>query len=514
MAAHTTTKSERLPLTGAPIRQRPRQTSSSARWTQKLALVACGLTAAVLVSIHFPQSTWTAIEDHPTDSAMTLHATTAFCDTTAQSSGYIQLPKKKDGHLFYWFFESRGNPATDPLVLWLQGGPGASSMMALLTENGPCMIAADGVSTVPNPTSWTRHANVIWLDQPVGTGFSYGAKHDLDHTSVDAGANVVDFLQGWLKKHPKFAQHPFFVTGESFGGHYVPAVATALLLEPKHGDVKINLQGIAIGNGFTNPLTQMRYQPDLLQDNAYGKVIFNDADLAAYKQNVSLILGLTEQCYANDTLACTQATAMWTTGILAPLVTIGKVNQYDLRKAATPPTLLSLAAMRRHTSGTEPPLPQAAMQNIENDVTRAFLNNPSIQSRLHIVHNKHTRPWTDLSQDVFGAFMGDMFRNYEGYVRELLERGVRVLIYAGDADLVCNWKGNQAWTNELSWSGQTAFQAALQTNFTVEGVTKGVLQAAKNLAFLRLFDAGHMVPEDQPEAALAMINRFLTNSPL
>ncbi|ETK76109.1 hypothetical protein L915_17395, partial [Phytophthora nicotianae] len=103
-----------------------------------------------------------------------------FCGLTTQDSGYIKLPNKVDDHYFYWYFESRSQPSTDPLVLWLTGGPGCSSMMALLTENGPCHVLPD-LSTKRNPYSWTNESNVVWLDQPTTVGFTYGDERDADN---------------------------------------------------------------------------------------------------------------------------------------------------------------------------------------------------------------------------------------------------------------------------------------------------------------------------------------------
>ncbi|RHY70879.1 hypothetical protein DYB30_014207 [Aphanomyces astaci] len=429
-----------------------------------------------------------------------------FCDSTAQSSGYIKLPNKEDGHYFYWFFESRSSPDTDPLVLWLTGGPGGSSLLALLTENGPCTIADDDIPTVTNPYAWTTNANVIWVDQPIGTGFSYGTPQDADHNSTQVGENMYFFLQSWLKKHPKFARHRFFITGESYAGHYIPAVATALLkTPPATDDIPIQLEGVAIGNGLTSSLIQMQHQDDLIQDNAYGKILLNDTEFAEYNHNVSTIVKLIEECYAatsNDS-ACIQATLLWLPTIIQPLLTISKVNQYDLRESTdsaldTPSTDNDLFS-------------KEALKNIGNSHARNFLNNRHVQLKLNI---PNYLPWTELVEVVFGRFAGDFFQNREADVAYLLEHDIRVLIYAGDADLVCNWKGNRAWTNALQWSGRHAFTAATEHPFVVRGVVKGSLQSARNFAFLRVFDAGHMVPENQPEASLAMLNRFLANLPL
>ncbi|GAB9477760.1 Serine carboxypeptidase 47, partial [Globisporangium polare] len=183
------------------------------------------------------------------------------CGDTKNEAGYIKLANKKDGHYFYWFFESKSaDPSNDPLVIWLTGGPGGSSMIALMNENGPCTVNSD-LSTKHNAYSWNSQANMIWLDQPIGVGYSYGAPQDADFNGTDVGENLYWFLQGFIEKHPEFDNRAFFLTGESYAGHYIPAGAHYLMEQnelgsKQPGSKKINLQGIAIGNGWVNPVVQ------------------------------------------------------------------------------------------------------------------------------------------------------------------------------------------------------------------------------------------------------------------
>jgi cathepsin A (carboxypeptidase C) len=96
-------------------------------------------------------------------------------------------------------------------------------------------------------------------------------------------------------------------------------------------------------------------------------------------------------------------------------------------------------------------------------------------------------------------------------IASLLNNGTRVLIYAGDVDFICCWLGNQAWTLGLDWNGASGFQSAPFSNWTVTGAAAGQVRSYENFAFLRVFNAGHMVPSDQPAAALAMVKNFLAN---
>jgi hypothetical protein len=133
------------------------------------------------------------------------------CDSSSKSySGYLDI--SDDAHLFYWFFESRSaSPEKDPLVLWLNGGPGCSSTTGLLFELGPCRIADEGKNTTYNPYSWTESANVIFLDSPVQVGYSYGSK--TVSNSQDTAEDVYSFLQLFYEKFPKFKDVDFHISG-------------------------------------------------------------------------------------------------------------------------------------------------------------------------------------------------------------------------------------------------------------------------------------------------------------
>ncbi|KAK6021773.1 serine carboxypeptidase [Ostertagia ostertagi] len=94
--------------------------------------------------------------------------------TFRQFSGYLTAPLYPNNHLFYWFMESQNDPVNDPVVLWLNGGPGCSSLGGLLEELGPFHNNNDnGTTLFENVYSWNKMANVLFLEAPVGVGFSY-----------------------------------------------------------------------------------------------------------------------------------------------------------------------------------------------------------------------------------------------------------------------------------------------------------------------------------------------------
>lgn len=156
------------------------------------------------------------------------------CDASSKSiSGYMDIKgskydeKGENKHLFFWMFEKR-NQTEDlqqpqpqqqeeiPFVVWLTGGPGCSSTLALLTENGPCKVNPDGKTTTVNPNSWTEAAHVLWLDQPAGVGYSYGDENDSGEEMVSEDAYF--FLQAFFQTHPEYAKAPLYIVGESYAG--------------------------------------------------------------------------------------------------------------------------------------------------------------------------------------------------------------------------------------------------------------------------------------------------------
>jgi len=135
--------------------------------------------------------------------------------------GFIPIGNDGDD-IFYWYFPARENPETAPLVLWLTGGPGCSSELAIFYENGPMKL--DGAKIITNPHSWNNKANLIYVDQPVGTGFSKAAKiWDLKTSETAIAKDLYETLTKFIAAHDDLKGRPFYVTGESYAGHYIPA---------------------------------------------------------------------------------------------------------------------------------------------------------------------------------------------------------------------------------------------------------------------------------------------------
>lgn len=174
-------------------------------------------------------------------------------------SGFVKVDEATDSHLYYWLFRDEELDDNAPLILWLNGGPGASSQIGNLMENGPLRLVKNeaGATEVHSLTgiSWTAVGNMLFLDQPVGVGYSYG---NLNYTSEEQVRKyTLKFLQGFYIKHPEMVGRDFHITGESYGGKYQPNIADAILEHNKNAtndDEKIPLKTLIVGNGFVDPL--------------------------------------------------------------------------------------------------------------------------------------------------------------------------------------------------------------------------------------------------------------------
>lgn len=115
---------------------------------------------------------------------------------------------------------------------------------------------------------------------------------------------------------------------------------------------------------------------------------------------------------------------------------------------------------------------------------------------------------------VHTALLGDWMLDLSDKVTDILNGGLDVLVYSGDKDFICNWRGGEKWTNEVPWDGHSDYSKVDYVDWTVSGTSVGKLKSHKNLKFLRVFDAGHMVPMNQPVNALAMLKDFITGGVL
>ncbi|OAA35908.1 carboxypeptidase Y precursor [Metarhizium rileyi] len=396
-------------------------------------------------------------------------------DTVKQLSGYLD-DADQDKHLFYWFFESRSNPATDPIVLWLNGGPGCSSFIGLFDELGPATIPNPDLKPENNPYSWNSNASVIFIDQPVNVGYSYGSA--TAGTSQAAAKDIYAMLTLFFHQFPQYSKQDFFVTGESYAGHYIPAIGSEIL---SHADRNINLKGLAIGNGLTDPYTQyLYYRPTACGGGGYPAVL-SQGDCQTMKNAEPECQRRIKQCYdGGSARVCKQATNYCNENLLGVYQHGTDNSVYDI----TSP------------NGTG-----------KTSYSTQFLSSSKTKEALGV---EASRAYEQCDSDVYGEFVnnGDWMRPTQKVIPGILQE-IPVLIYAGDIDFICNWLGNQAWALALDWPGKSALNAATPKELkATSGKNYGNVRTAQGLSVMQIYKAGHTVPEYEGEGSLDFLNRF------
>lgn len=415
--------------------------------------------------------------------------------TSRYHSGYFRLERTYDAHMFFFLFEPRDHrKENSPIVLWMTGGPGCSSEMAIFYENGPWKLerGQDGeIQLKEREYSWDSSATMIFVDQPINTGFSYSENpDDRCYDEACVSKDMVDFLAALLDARPDFKGRDFFVTGESYAGHYVPAVAFEVFQASRGMDserrLDISLKGLAIGNGLTNPA---------IQYGAYPEFAFQHGLIDEMSKNE--MMSIYPACkYALETcdtysiaIECYVAVQFCQATMFSPiLVENPDINVYDFRKTCEGDLCYDFSLLEE------------------------YLNQDHVKEMFGVQKNM---VWEECNMQVHEDMMADWGHRFDIELPEMMEAGVRVMIYAGDKDIICNELGNRQWVDALQWKGSEAWKTAKNAVWRLDsGEDAGIVKEVGPLSFVSVKGAGHMVPMDQPKAALEMITKFLNDQKL
>ncbi|KAK9695384.1 hypothetical protein K7432_012980 [Basidiobolus ranarum] len=382
--------------------------------------------------------------------------------------------------MFYWYFPAQ-KPlvAEPPLIIWLQGGPGSSSMIGLFYEMGPIGVTKQR-KLFRRPVTWNTHYSMVFIDQPVGTGYSYiSPTYDQTHSyegytkSVEEAAeDFMIFLNRFYEKYPEQRQRDLYISGESYAGKYVPAFATAIHQynsKVNTASEKIKLTGVAIGNGLTHPIVQIQHHAD--QALQFGIVsVQQSEEIRRLAQEAVKYTQAGNWSAATDTRVqlfdYTKSSA-------------GELNFYDLRT------------------------------DIQNDWSwmDQLLNEDSVKKALNV----YPRKFDLRSQDVRVSMKLDIMKSVQHLIPTLLEN-YKVLLYQGQFDYRDGIPGNTEWIRSLNWTGQSGFLQAERKVWKVDGHVAGYVTHHDNLTRVEVSRAGHMVPMNAPIPAWEMISKFIENN--
>jgi cathepsin A (carboxypeptidase C) len=367
------------------------------------------------------------------------------------------------------------------VVLWLNGGPGCSSLTGLFLELGPSSIDKK-LRVINNDFSWNNNASVIFLDQPVNVGYSYSGS-SVSNT-VAAGKDVYALLTLFFHQFPEYANQDFHIAGESYAGHYIPVFASEIL---SHKNRNINLKSILIGNGLTDGLTQYEYyRPMACGEGGYPAVL-DESECRSMDNALPRCQSLIKNCYDSGSVwSCVPASIYCNNAMIGPYQRTGQ-NVYDIRGKCEDGNNLCYSGLGYISD---------------------YLNEKDVMDALGAEVSSYESCNMDINRNFL--FQGDWMQPFHHLVPNILKE-IPVLIYAGDADYICNWLGNQAWTEALEWSGKKDFNKAKINDLKLANADKeyGKVKAAGNFSFMQIYQAGHMVPMDQPEHSLDFLNRWL-----
>ncbi|XP_052815247.1 lysosomal protective protein-like isoform X1 [Mya arenaria] len=432
-------------------------------------------------------------------------------------SGYLKASGTKKLH--YWFIESANKPSTDPLVLWMNGGPGCSSDLGLLTEHGPFRISKDGSGVTYNKYSWNNVANMLYLEAPAGVGYSYSEDKNYTTSDDEVASDNYLALKSFFVKFPEYKSNPFYITGESYGGIYVPTLSAIVL-----HDSSMNFQGMAIGNGISNfdtnddSLLYFGYYHGLIGEDLWNKML----NACCPGQSVRQCHFQTGYTYNSD---CSDLV-----GQGLDVITSSGLNEYNLYAPCDVPKpdgyiynnnsfvydvpsfghqnhpymIKKLNKIKLHQQYEESV--QLTPPCLDYGYAISYMNTAEVRVALHI--SPFAQDWDVCSADVGSTYVSQ-YNDVTKFYQEVLSAGKSVLVYNGDIDMACNFLGDEWFVEKLNLPVERQRGPWYVTDSNGNKQVAGFTKQFKQLTLTTIRGAGHMVPQDKPEAALEMFASFV-----
>ncbi|TKY84537.1 hypothetical protein EX895_006439 [Sporisorium graminicola] len=410
---------------------------------------------------------------------------------------------KDNAHLFFLLLRARHVPAKRKLIVWFNGGPGCSSFDGAMMEVGAWrMDGKGGLVWVKDGASWNEYADILFLDQPVGTGFSYVNTNSYTTSLPQAADEVLHFLEQFVQVFPEYSREvelqygnqgsgvDVFLAGESFAGQYIPYTAKAIVQASKP---PVSLKGIAIGNGFIDPKSQYGSELEIMVEKNIWTTSSDE-----YKRVAKIV----EECHKDldkgglreigrcdeilqTIIASTTAKQPGSSGYTC-------INVYDVRLSDSSPAC-----------GMNWPTTLSAMYD--------YLRRPDVRKALHVDENHKPEAWVECNSNVGWAMRTDTTSPPSvQLLPDLLASGVKVLLFAGEEDLICNAIGVRRAADNLEWNGSKGFgDDHPAKDWYVNGSLAGSWRTARNLTYVGIKGGSHMVGVDKPIESHDMMVRFM-----
>ncbi|KAK8580194.1 hypothetical protein V6N12_070478 [Hibiscus sabdariffa] len=413
-----------------------------------------------------------------------------------QYAGYVDVDVNAGRSLFYYFVEADKDPDNKPLTLWLNGGPGCSSVGGgAFTELGPFYPRGDGRSLRRNSMSWNRASNLLFVESPVGVGWSYSnTSSDLDRGDASTAKDMYLFMMKWYEKFPELKTRELFLTGESYAGHYIPQLADVLLDHNAHSSgFKFNIKGVAIGNPLLRldrdvPATYEFFWSHGMISDEIGLTLMNECDFDDY----------TFDSPHNVSRSCFKAIAE-ANGIVG-----GYVNNYDVILDYCYPSIVE-QELRMRKMATKISIGVDVCMSLER---LFYLNLHEVQMALHANRTKLPYPWSMCSERLrYNDMDGSI--NMLPILKKIIQHGIPVWIFSGDQDAIVPLLGSRTLVRELAHDLKFKITVPYGAWFHKHQVGGWVTEYGNLLTFATVRGAAHMVPFAQPSRALHLFSSFV-----
>ncbi|QPH04318.1 Cell death protease [Epichloe festucae Fl1] len=408
-------------------------------------------------------------------------------------AGHIEVTKEFNGNLFFWHFQNNHIADRQRTVIWLNGGPGCSSEDGALMEVGPYRVKQDMTLGVNNG-SWNEFANLLFVDNPVGTGFSYVDTNNYVHGLSGMADQFIIFMEKFFRIFPEYEYDDIYIAGESYAGQHIPYIAKAILDRnaQKKPAEKWSLQGLLIGNGWISARDQA---DSYLKFSLEKGLLEKGSDKAQQVQHLQRICdkALSTKPGLVDYPECD--------AILQKILDLTRqgsgdqecINMYDVR----------LRDSYSSCGMNWPP----DLKDI-----KPYLRQPSVIQALNLNKQRNTG-WKECNTHVHAAFKNINSTASIHLFPDILEQ-LEVLLFSGEEDLICNHVGTEQLITNLEWNGGRGFEVtpgnwAPRRQWTFEGEDAGFWQEARNLTYVLFHNASHMVPFDYPRRSRDMLDRFM-----
>ncbi|EJD01360.1 KEX1 protein [Fomitiporia mediterranea MF3/22] len=388
-------------------------------------------------------------------------------------------------HLFFVLIKARRTADKERILFWFNGGPGCSSFDGLMMETGPFRPDGNGgLETVEG--GWEEYTNIVYVDQPAGTGYSYTSTDRYVHELSDAADQVVEFMRNFYQVFPEYKVMDTYIGGESYAGQYIPYIGDAII----SSNLGISLNGLAIGNGWIDAHHQY---PAYLDYAVKHALIEENSDIwKKIKQDTDDCIADLDKVTGPVPIQISKCESLVTSVAMSRDIKSvdGKkkcMNVYDVRLVDDE----GACGMN-----WPPPLPDV----------KAYLGRKEVVHAFHA--DAKSESWVECSGRV-----GRELRNRESpssitILPKLVEK-VPVMLFAGDQDFICNYMGIEALIQDMEWNGEKGLGTVKTEQWSVDGTPAGTWVESRGLTYVKIFNSSHMVPYDVPLIAHDMILRFM-----